>query len=158
MLDLVQPDDRELVSSTMSAMIDGRMQTSVSSVRMITRDGGVVWTERSTTLVRDTGGSPSYFVLQIVDISDRMRVQEQLARRATTDPLTGLPNRSVLQDRLKQALVRTQRDQSQVGLIFIDLDRFKILNDVFGHDAGDEVLRQVAARLPSTRPDPDRSD
>lgn len=155
MLDLVQPDDRELVSSTMSAMIDGRMQTSVSSVRMITRDGGVVWTERSTTLVRDTGGSPSYFVLQIVDISDRMRVQEQLARRATTDPLTGLPNRSVLQDRLKQALVRTQRDQSQVGLIFIDLDRFKVLNDVFGHDAGDEVLRQVASRLESTRHDDD---
>ena len=106
-----------------------------------------MWVELSTRLIRDDDGTPSYFVVQVVDISDRMRVQEKLARRALTDPLTGLPNRLVLQDRLEQALARCRRDGTQVGIVFIDLDHFKSLNDVFGHDAGDEVLRQLSARL-----------
>ena len=83
----------------------------------------------------------------MVDISDRIRAQEKLARRAVTDPLTGLPNRLVLNDRLEHALARCRREGTNVGLVFIDLDHFKSLNDVFGHDAGDEVLRQVATRL-----------
>jgi diguanylate cyclase (GGDEF)-like protein/PAS domain S-box-containing protein len=147
MLEIVHPDDRDDVASTMRAMIEGTLQTCESEIRLTTANGGFVWVERSTTLVRDANGAPSYFVLQVVDISDRIRAQEKLARRAVTDPLTGLPNRLVLNDRLEHALARCRREGTSVGLVFIDLDHFKSLNDVFGHDAGDEVLRQLATRL-----------
>jgi diguanylate cyclase (GGDEF)-like protein/PAS domain S-box-containing protein len=147
MLDLVSADDRDGVAAAMSDMIAGRLQTAQSQVRMITAGGGHVWTEHSTTLIRDAAGLPSYFVLQVLDISDRIAAQEALALKASTDPLTGLPNRFVLDDRLEHALARCRRDRTQVGLVFIDLDHFKRLNDVFGHEAGDEVLRQVAFRL-----------
>ena len=91
MLEIVHPDDRDDVASTMRAMVEGTLQTCESEIRLITANGGYVWVERSTTLVRDANGAPSYFVLQVVDISDRIRAQEKLARRAVTDPLTGLP-------------------------------------------------------------------
>jgi diguanylate cyclase (GGDEF)-like protein/PAS domain S-box-containing protein len=147
LLELVHPDDRDDVSHALDQMLMGEVETSESHIRLLTQGGGEVWVERSTTLVRDDDGAPSYFVVQVVDISDRMRAQEKLARRAVTDPLTGLPNRLVLQDRLEQALARCRRDGTQVGIVFIDLDHFKSLNDVFGHDAGDEVLRQLSERL-----------
>jgi diguanylate cyclase (GGDEF)-like protein/PAS domain S-box-containing protein len=147
LMDLIHPDDRDDVQSTLDAMLEGTLQSCESEVRFVTAPGTLVWVNRSTTLVRDASGAPSYFVLQVVDISDRIRAQEKLARRAVTDPLTGLPNRLVLHDRLEHALARCRREGSQVGLVFIDLDHFKSLNDVFGHDAGDEVLRQVSARL-----------
>jgi diguanylate cyclase (GGDEF)-like protein/PAS domain S-box-containing protein len=147
LLDLVHPDDRDEVASTLSSMVEGTLQSCESEIRLLTQSGGSVWVNRSTTLVRDATGAPTYFVLQAVDISDRIMAQEKLARRAVTDPLTGLPNRLVLHDRLEHALARCRRDGTQVGLVFIDLDHFKSLNDVFGHDAGDEVLRQVSARL-----------
>jgi len=155
MLEIVHADDRDDVASTMRAMVEGTLQTCESEIRLATASGGYVWVERSTTLVRDAAGAPSYFVLQVVDISDRIRAQEKLARRAVTDPLTGLPNRLVLNDRLEHALARCRREGTNVGLVFIDLDHFKSLNDVFGHDAGDEVLRQVATRLSVTVRDGD---
>jgi diguanylate cyclase (GGDEF)-like protein/PAS domain S-box-containing protein len=147
MLDLVHVDDRDEVEAGMAAMVAGGLQTAESQVRMVTVDGGHVWTEHSITLIRDAAGLPSYFVVQVLDISDRIAAQEALARKASTDPLTGLPNRLVLDDRLEHALARSRRDRTQVGLVFIDLDHFKRLNDVFGHEAGDEVLRQVGFRL-----------
>jgi diguanylate cyclase (GGDEF)-like protein/PAS domain S-box-containing protein len=147
MSELVHADDRERLAQARSAMIEGTLHTDQAQVQMVKADGGHVWTEHSTTLVRDAGGQPSYFVLQVLDITDRIAVQEQLTRKASTDPLTGLPNRLVLDDRLEHALARCRRDRTQVGLVFIDLDHFKNLNDVFGHEVGDEVLRQVAFRL-----------
>ncbi len=147
LLQLIHDDDRDVLAEAMTAMTDGGMQTAESDVRMVTSTGTYVWVEQSMTLVTGPDGAPSYFVLQVVDISDRMRTQEDLARRAVTDPLTGLANRLVLEERLERALVRSRRDSTQVGLVFVDLDHFKTLNDRYGHDAGDEVLRQVAMRL-----------
>jgi diguanylate cyclase (GGDEF)-like protein/PAS domain S-box-containing protein len=147
MLDLVHHDDRPELNAALRQMLDAEIETSEQSLRLLTASGGEVWAEVSTRLIRDDDGTPSYYVVQAVDVSDRMRTHERLARRAVTDPLTGLPNRLMLQDRLEQALERCRRDGTQVGIVFIDLDHFKNLNDVFGHDAGDEVLRQLAGRL-----------
>ncbi len=76
-----------------------------------------------------------------------LRRQEELAFMATHDALTGLANRALVLDRLEQMLVRSRRSKALVAALFIDLDNFKQVNDTLGHDAGDELLRAVAARL-----------
>jgi len=79
--------------------------------------------------------------------SERQRADEELAFLATHDPLTGLPNRTLILDRIEQMLARSRRMQTPVAAVFIDLDNFKMINDTLGHSAGDELLRAVAARL-----------
>src|SRR5437763_1258043 len=81
------------------------------------------------------------------DISERKRVEDELAYQALHDPLTGLPNRTLLADRLDQALAASRRRGRSVGLLLMDLDRFKEINDTLGHRSGDHVLEQVARRL-----------
>jgi len=84
------------------------------------------------------------FLCIAYDITERQRAEEQIRRVAHHDPLTGLPNRALLMDRLEQALVRARRDGSSVGVLNVDLDHFKRINDEHGHAAGDTVLRAFA--------------
>lgn len=81
------------------------------------------------------------------DITERLFLEEKLAHQANHDSLTGLPNRELLNDRLEQALAEGKRYNNMVGVIFFDLDRFKLINDSLSHEVGDELLQQVAARL-----------
>ena len=99
------------------------------------------------TLVCDAEGQPESILVINTDITARKATERQIQRLAFYDPLTGLPNRMLLMDRMHQALATAQRRQQGGALLFIDLDNFKTLNDTLGHDQGDLLLQQVAQRL-----------
>ncbi|MCU1367154.1 MAG: hypothetical protein JWL72_2480 [Ilumatobacteraceae bacterium] len=121
--------------------------------RYVRPDGSTIWTSCNVTLVRDHTGAPQYFFVQLQDINARKEMELELAHQAVHDTLTGLPNRALLTDRLVHGLAGSLRRRTQVGVMFLDLDQFKLINDSSGHETGDAVLREVADRiLASVRP------
>lgn len=103
--------------------------------------------ELSISLVRDDGGFLSNYVAVFSDITVRKQAEERLQFLANHDPLTRLPNRSSLISRLEQSIVDMSGEPTPLAVMFIDLDRFKLINDSFGHQSGDELLREIAIRL-----------
>jgi diguanylate cyclase (GGDEF)-like protein len=97
--------------------------------------------------VRDPDGVPLGAVSVMADVTAQRELEQQLRQAALHDPLTGLPNRSLLVDRLEHLLAAAPRDQSHVGVLYCDLDGFKTVNDRFGHATGDTVLRLAAGRM-----------
>ena len=118
---------------------------------------GEIWNRRkdgdeypawlTITTVRNEGGAITHYVASLEDITLRKGAEEEIKNLAFFDQLTGLPNRRLLADRLKQALAASCRHNRCGALLFIDLDNFKTLNDTLGHDQGDVLLQQVAQRL-----------
>jgi diguanylate cyclase (GGDEF)-like protein/PAS domain S-box-containing protein len=101
----------------------------------------------SISAVRDTSDKVVEYVALATDISQRKAQEEAVWRQANFDALTGLANRNLLQDRLNRALVEARRNAKRVGVLFLDLDGFKWINDALGHDVGDQMLKEVARRL-----------
>ena len=111
------------------------------------KDGSTVWIEVVTTYCRNprTGKVELHGVSR--DISERRASQARIAYMAEHDMLTDLPNRTLVTDRLRQALIAARRNRQRVGLLYIDLDRFKPVNDIYGHAVGDQLLREAAVRM-----------
>jgi diguanylate cyclase (GGDEF)-like protein/PAS domain S-box-containing protein len=101
----------------------------------------------SVSAIRDQQGAVTSYMAVLSDITERKRAEQQARHQAEHDALTGLPNRVLLLDRLHQALATTRRQHTQFALMFLDLDRFKSINDSHGHQAGDAVLKEMAQRL-----------
>jgi diguanylate cyclase (GGDEF)-like protein/PAS domain S-box-containing protein len=121
-----------------------------------TRKNGEVYLEWLTvSAVRDDNDTVSHYVCVFSDITKLKESQEKLDHLAHHDALTGLPNRLLFHDRLQHAMVRASRSSEQLAVIFIDLDRFKNVNDTLGHHVGDELLKQVATSLSSCLRDGD---
>jgi len=118
-----------------------------ATVRTYRRDGSVLWAETDVSPVFDDDGRLTHYVGISTDISDRVRYEHELEYQSNHDLLTGLANRSLLQDRLGQALAVAERHRHGVAVLVLDLDRFKHVNDTLGHVMGDELLRRVAACL-----------
>jgi len=112
------------------------------------KDGSVYPEWLSIVVIRDEKSHEvSEYVAVFSDISQRKQDEEQIRRQANFDALTGLPNRSLFFDRLNQAVISARREGGLLALLFVDLDRFKAVNDTFGHVLGDEMLQEVAERL-----------
>ncbi|MDD5577659.1 MAG: EAL domain-containing protein [Methylobacter sp.] len=109
--------------------------------------GKPVWALLSGSLVRNTAGEPQYFIIQIQDITERKYMEQQLIYIANHDPLTGLLNRQQFHTRLSDALSSSRRHDNKLALMFLDLDRFKLINDTLGHRIGDLLLEAVGDRL-----------
>lgn len=151
---LSHPGDRETKQAVLDQLAAGVRTHQQWEQRLIRRDRHVLLTRVTASAVQ-RDGRPWYAVAHVEDVSDRRDAEEQLIRRALYDPLTGLANRHLLMDHLRLALKQLSRGGGAVGVLYLDLDRFKNINDSLGHEAGDEVLRQVGTRLASAVRAPD---
>jgi diguanylate cyclase (GGDEF)-like protein/PAS domain S-box-containing protein len=122
----------------------GRWQGEIWNRR---KDGSVFTAWESIVAVRDDAGEIAYFIGSFSDITDMVEAQRRIQRLAHYDVLTDLPNRVLFHDRLAHALLHARRSDQALGLMFLDLDGFKKVNDTMGHRAGDELLKEVGARL-----------
>jgi diguanylate cyclase (GGDEF)-like protein/PAS domain S-box-containing protein len=142
----VHPDDRARVAETFDRARRSPGAQEALDFRARHRDGSLryihaVWTNLAD--VPSVGG----VIVNAHDITERVELEQQLLHQAFHDPLTGLPNRALLMDRLEHALARSRRRNAVLGLLLLDLDRFKVVNDSLGHQAGDELLQQVGERM-----------
>lgn len=144
---LIHPADRAFVVAAANGFEIGDGEVSPQSeYRLITKSGEVKWVLQQTRTVQFDGDLGVEGVL--VEITKRKRAEEQLLQSALHDSLTGLPNRASFHDRVDLALERTRgRSQSPFAVLFLDLDRFKLINDGYGHQAGDRLLVDIAHRL-----------
>jgi diguanylate cyclase (GGDEF)-like protein/PAS domain S-box-containing protein len=141
---LCAPEDRDRLNQYRSSSKNS-VPPAQYEYQGIGRDGSLIWLEAQTRAVNWQGATALQST--VVDISARKQYQAQLMRQAHFDEVTNLPNRVLALDRLSQSLVRAQRRNTKVGLMFIDLDRFKQINDTLGHSIGDSLLGLAGERL-----------
>jgi diguanylate cyclase (GGDEF)-like protein/PAS domain S-box-containing protein len=140
------PDDRSFLNEKLSAVAKGEALSTELDFRILLPDDQLRWVHTKAEMeYHDSGPLRMTGVLQ--DISERKRLEQKLSEMASFDSLTGLPNRNLLNDRLGQALAHARRNDGLMAVGFVDLDRFKVINDSLGHDAGDELLKEIACRL-----------
>ena len=119
-------------------------------VRNYRKDGTLFWNDLYVSPVRDAAGAVTHYVASQLDISEMKRYEAELENQASRDTLTGLANRSLLNDRLKKAISQAARYSQAIWVLVFDLDRFKLINDTLGLAAGDAVLKTIARRLKSS--------
>ncbi len=142
----VHPDERQYVEDAVRATIDGGQRYDVEH-RVLLADGRERIVHAQGEAVYNPEGKLVRMMGTVQDITARKRAEERLNFLAFYDDLTSLPNRVLFHDRLRQALLEAERHQRTVAVMFMDLDRFKNINDSMGHEAGDLLLKAVAARL-----------
>lgn len=143
---LLAGDREDPARDLLAGLPDGRQRHRVER-QLPHHDGHRVPTELSIALVRDDQDRPLHLIVQVVDLSERRALEAELRAAASHDPLTGLVNRRALAERLQAAQTRQERDGTDIGLLFIDLDRFKTINDNYGHETGDRLLIEVGRDL-----------
>jgi diguanylate cyclase (GGDEF)-like protein/PAS domain S-box-containing protein len=141
------PDDVGITESTHQRLISGEVEQERYVKRYLRKDGRVIDVEVSRSPARDEDGNILYFVFSERDITEERALAAQLSHQALHDPLTGLANRALFEDRLAQAHGRVVRQGGIGAVLLIDLDDFKGVNDTHGHFVGDQLLTAIANRL-----------
>ena len=147
-VELVHPDDRPASNALTAELLAGVRGVSEVARRCIRSDGETCWIRATSSVVTRMGAR--YIFAYLEDVTARRQAEAELAFRALHDPLTGLPNRHLFFDHLRLALDQLRRQPASLAVCYLDLDRFKEVNDGFGHDAGDQVLAEVGRRLART--------
>ncbi len=148
--ELMHPSDRTRAEAEMNAYLQGETLSYASEYRLRCKDGSWKWTlSRGMIVSRAQDGRPLRVIGTHTDISERKRADAEIFRLAHYDKVTGLPNRVLFYDRLQQDIERVKRSGLALTLMFLDLDKFKEVNDTLGHDAGDQLLQEAARRLSS---------
>jgi diguanylate cyclase (GGDEF)-like protein/PAS domain S-box-containing protein len=146
LMNSVHPDDREMMADRFQAAIEEKREYSLE-FRVVWPDGSVHWQAAKGRAFYDESGRTTRMAGIAMDITASKVAEEQIQYLAYYDALTGLPNRTLLQDRLATALAIARRQKHKVAILFFDLDRFKDINDSLGHSVGDLLLQEVAERL-----------
>ena len=144
---LTHEADRPTVTELIEKLMAGEQPRATGLNRNYRKDGETIWCEWYHSCLLDEQGSIVSILSFVQDVSSRIQAEERLQYLATRDALTGLPNRLLLQERLAQAIAQAKRNGRHVGVLYIDLDRFKNVNDTLGHRIGDELLKQVTKSL-----------
>ncbi|MGF1546125.1 MAG: EAL domain-containing protein [Thiotrichales bacterium] len=145
-IELIHPADREIFREKLERAQAGQAISNFEH-RMLLPRGGELNVVEHIELTRDVGGHSLSLTATLQDISERKRTEEQVQFLAYHDQLTSLPNRELFKDRVTQAISRARREGLKLALLFVDLDRFKNVNDTLGHKLGDTLLELVAERL-----------
>jgi len=145
-MEKVHPEDRERVTQAYRDSLTNREPYEIIH-RICMADGRVKWVNERCEMHYDAEGNAIRSTGTVQDITERMQAEAQISQLAYHDALTGLNNRFSLLSQLEQALSMVHREQRALAVIFLDLDRFKTINDTLGHAMGDELLREVAHRL-----------
>jgi diguanylate cyclase (GGDEF)-like protein/PAS domain S-box-containing protein len=145
---LIHPEDLTVAVELADHIVRNEIQDFSREMRCIRKDGQTIWVSMTVSSMRDRDGrfKPTFIV---EDISAKKRGSDESVNLATHDALTGLPNRLLLQDRLRQAIAAARQARKQTAVIVLDLDNFKNVNDSLGHEVGDQVLLEAGRRLAS---------
>jgi diguanylate cyclase (GGDEF)-like protein/PAS domain S-box-containing protein len=144
----VHPEDRERVRNILGELNrKGENDHFQAEYRILTMQGSQRWISTRGKAFLDAEGRPIRLVGTTMDITQRKRAERQIQEAAQHDSLTGLPNRALLYEYCGHILARSSRMHEAGAILFIDLDRFKPINDIYGHDVGDKVLKEVAQRI-----------
>ncbi|OGT42145.1 MAG: hypothetical protein A3F42_06165 [Gammaproteobacteria bacterium RIFCSPHIGHO2_12_FULL_37_34] len=147
---LIHPNDLNHLQVNIQQLIDKQIKTYYSEQQCFRKNGEIVWVTSTLSLMRDEKDKPIYFIVQVQNITQQKQAEERLHHMAYHDPLTGLANRNKLEQFINHVLATSRRHQYGFALLFLDLDRFKNINDTIGHEAGDLILQIIAERLRST--------
>lgn len=144
---LVHSGDADTLPTNIQQLIDKKIKSFQIEQQGYRKNGEIIWILYVFSLIRNKEDIPNYFIIQVQDISLQKKAEDRLRHMAYHDALTGLANRNKLEQFISQTLASARRHQTSFALLFLDLDRFKNINDTIGHDAGDLLLQIIAERL-----------
>ena len=152
--EMLHPDDRDRAIEEVDRGIESGEPYAVE-YRMVGRDGRVKWFQDTAVMLRDNEGNPAFTHGVMLDITERREAEERVAYLAYHDSLTGMPNRAMFDELLELSLARARRADRGVAVLALDIDNFKLINDSLGHETGDRLIVQIAARLQEATRDTD---
>ncbi len=142
--EITHPDDLDIDLGLVWQMLNNERDTYNLEKRYFHKNGSIIWISLTASLIKNSDGSPKYFVAVIEDICSRKLLEYELINKASHDALTGLCNRTTLNEKLENEIHRAIRYSRSLSLMMIDIDHFKLVNDNYGHQAGDKVLIELA--------------